>query len=595
MHQRIFGGIRFLTALLLLTELLSMPLVSLSGSTPALNEGGLSQDQRVVQALSRLTFGARPGDFDRVKKMGVDAFIEEQLNPDSIDDTALFKRLEKLPTLNLATPTLAEQYNPPKPPPTPTPAATPAKTVATDVKTAASDVKASAAGEAMKSAVIPGATPAPQTQPPPNAKPVPTPAPKNPYMVVTELQRAKLLRAVYSERQLYEVIVDFWENHFSIFANKDADRWMLTSFDRDSIRPFSMGRFRDLLGATAHSPAMLFYLDNWQSSMLHEYPATKDKPARKTGGINENYARELMELHTLGVDGGYSQKDVQEVARCFTGWTIRKPNEEGVFVYNPAAHDNGEKIVLGVKIPAGGGIADGERVLDILAKSPATARFITTKMARRFMGDVPPEAVIDRAVKTFLATDGSISETLRSIVSSPEFFGTATFQSKIKSPFEYVASALRITNAETDAHRPILDWIGRMGQPVYGRITPDGYPDVSREWLSNNDLLARFNFATALALNTVKGTTIDAAKVLSRESDPDKAANETIRVVLMGQASERTRKSLKDLARETSRTAVQSPPPAAAMLTARSAEERTKALTGQLVALALGTPEFQRK
>src|ERR1035437_6203093 len=343
--------------------------------------GGLSSDQRVSQALLRLTFGVRPGDFEAVKDMGVKEYIDRQLAPDSIDDSALQKRLDRLPTLNLSNPTIAEQYNPPKPKPTPTPVPTPV----------AAAVAAAGAG------AEPGSTMtmvAPTPSPSPTPKPAPTPVPKNPGMVVTELQRAKLLRAVYSERQLNEVMVDFWENHFSIFVNKDADRWLMTGFDRDSIRPFALGKFRDLLGATAHSPAMMFYLDNWQSTALHEYPATKDKPARKTGGINENYARELMELHTLGVDGGYTQKDVQEVARCFTGWTIRNPYAEGIFYFNPAQHDNGEKTVLGVKIAANGGIGDGEKVLDILARHPSTARFVATNLARRFIGDDPPKAVI---------------------------------------------------------------------------------------------------------------------------------------------------------------------------------------------------------
>ncbi|HEY2866031.1 MAG TPA: DUF1800 domain-containing protein, partial [Pyrinomonadaceae bacterium] len=447
----------------------------------AFASGGVRQssaavDQRAIQVLSRLSFGARPGDLDAVKKMGVPAYIEQQFSPDSIDDSALQNRLNKLSTLMLSSPTIAELYNPPKPTPTPSPAV--AKTE-----------QSVAAGSIMPEPI---ATPAVSASPTPTPKP--TPPPKNPGMVVGELQRAKLLRAVYSERQLYEVMVDFWENHFSIFANKDADRLLLTGFDRDSIRPFAMGRFRDLLGATAHSPAMLFYLDNWTSSVVHNYPATKDRPARSTGGINENYARELMELHTLGVGGGYTQQDVQEVARCFTGWTIRRPDQEGLFFYNPAQHDNGEKTVLGQKIPAGGGVADGERVLDILAKSPATAKFVVTKMARRFVGDKPPASLVNRASAIFLKTDGSISETLRSIITSPEFFNQTAYRTKVKSPFEFVASALRATDAETDAGAPVLGWISRMGQPVYGHVTPDGYPDMSTAWLSNNDLLARFNF-----------------------------------------------------------------------------------------------------
>jgi uncharacterized protein (DUF1800 family) len=424
-------------------------------------------------------------------------------------------------------------------------------------------------------------------------------------MVVNELQRAKLLRAVYSERQLNEVMVDFWENHFSIFANKDADRLLLTGFDREAIRPFAMGEFRDLLGATAHSPAMLYYLDNWTSSVVRKYPATKDKPERQTGGINENYARELMELHTLGVDGGYTQKDVQEVARCFTGWTIRKPNEEGVFIYNPALHDNGEKVVLGVKIPAGGGIADGERVLDILAKHPSTAHFIATKLARRFLGDDPPKAVVDHAAQVFLNTNGSITATLKDIITSPTFFSTASYRTKVRSPFEYVAAALRITNAETDANQPILSWIARMGQPVYGRVTPDGYPDKSSEWLSNNDLLARFNFAGALASNSIKGTTVDMKKLLDKNDmdDPLKVEDALSRLILMNQITDHTKEALKKIAQDAvaAKTASVEKTALTGTMASDFAAPKPAANTKQpdykveMLGLILGTPEFQRK
>ena len=343
-------------------------------------------------------------------------------------------------------------------------------------------------------------------------------------MVVTDLQRAKILRAVYSDRQLYEMMVDFWENHFSIFANKDDDRYLLTAFDRETIRPFALVRFRDLLGATAHSPAMLYYLDNWRSSVPRPYPAKGDKPAGTDGGFNENYARELMELHTLGVDGGYTQKDVQEVARCFSGWTIQKPNEQGLFLYRPGLHDDGEKIVLGHKILAGGGIADGERVLDILATHPSTAKFIATKLARRFISDDPPQSVIDRAAAVFLKTDGSIRETLRAIITSPEFFSTSAYRAKTRSPFEYVAAAMRALNAETDGDRPVLDFIGRMGQPLFGRITPDGYSDRAEQWLSSGAMIARLNFASALATNRLKGTSINFHKLFEGTDESNKEA-----------------------------------------------------------------------
>src|SRR6267142_329641 len=324
-----------------------------AGEKPRHKTAALSGERRVAHVLNRLTFGARPGDMERVKAMGVEAFIAQQLDPDSLDDTALRTKLGKRPTLAMATPVIIEQYSPPKvvavPSPAPSPSANPTSTTLN-----------STVPKSMDSAATTQA-PAASTDKPATPKPIP-PA-KNPQMVVTELQRAALLRGVYSQRQLYEVMVSFWENHFSIFAYKDADRYLLTGFDREAVRPFAVGRFRDLLGATAHSPAMLFYLDNWQSSQPRSYPAGNGRPARTTGGVNENYARELMELHTLGVNGGYTQKDVQEVARCFTGWTIQKPNEEGLFLYRPGLHDDGEKIGLGHRILPGGGVADGERLL----------------------------------------------------------------------------------------------------------------------------------------------------------------------------------------------------------------------------------------
>src|SRR3954451_24586202 len=238
-------------------------------------------------------------------------------------------------------------------------------------------------------------------------------------------------------------MVDFWENHFSIFANKDADRWLLTGFDRDTIRPFALGRFRDLLGATAHSPAMLYYLDNWQSSVRHDIPATKDKPARSYGGINENYARDLMELHTLGVDGGYTQADVQEVARCFTGWTIKQSFWGGTFQYAPDRHDAGDKRVLGEAIRGRGGAAgeeEGNQVLRVLARQPATAHYVAPRLCRRFIADDPPPAAVKQVAHAFQASDGHVAAALRALFGSPAFLGST--RGKFKRPFEFVVSAL---------------------------------------------------------------------------------------------------------------------------------------------------------
>ncbi len=580
--------------------------------------------------------------------MGVEAFIAQQLDPDSIDDTALRAKVGKLPTLAMATPVIIEQYTPPKvvavPSPAPSPstnatgtsqnstvpksmdpslkvpevATAPVQTenyktrpqVEKQMEAAAPAVGSTTAlsqsVENMKTAkglqkpIATGQGPAESPDKP--AAPKPIPPPKNPQMVVTELQRAALLRGVYSQRQLYELMVSFWENHFSIFANKDADRYLLTGFDREAVRPFALGRFRDLLGATAHSPAMLFYLDNWQSSQPRSYPAANGKPARTSGGLNENYARELMELHTLGVNGGYTQKDVQEVARCFTGWTIQKPNEEGLFLFRPGVHDDGEKIVLGHRIPAGGGISDAERVLDILASHPSTAHFIATKLARRFISDDPPASVIDRAADTFLKTDGSIRETLRVIISSPEFFSAAAYRAKVRTPFEFVVAALRALNASSEAEPALLDWIKRMGQPVFGRLTPDGFPDSADQWLASGSLLERFNFASALATNRIKGTHIDTSGFLADIdlNDPHSVADRLTTVLLGGDISRETRVVVERIAKEELAGPIVVSSPLAGVSYGKepgksNVSSVASSYVSQMISMLIGAPEFQRR
>lgn len=575
----------------------------------------LTADQRIAHVLSRLTYGARPGDFEKVKAMGVEAFINQQLDPDSIDNSASIAKLRRLPSLNMATPVIIEQYTPPKPvlSPSPVPAKSP------DEKPAPPKSIAEI-GERQDAGKMPTLQSAMQNEMPkedavkmsqqkseaggtpayPGAATKPTPPPKNPQMVVTDLQRAKLLRAVYSDQQLYELMVDFWENHFSIFANKDDDRYLLTAFDRETIRPFAMGRFRDLLGATAHSPAMLFYLDNWRSSVPRPYPAKGDKPAGVDGGFNENYARELMELHTLGVDGGYTQKDVQEVARCFSGWTIQKPNEQGLFLYRPGLHDDGEKIVLGHKILPGGGYADGERVLDILATHPSTAKFIATKLARRFISDDPPQSVIDRAAAVFLKTDGSIRETLRAIITSSEFFSPAAYRAKTRSPFEYVAASMRALNAETDGDRPVLDLISRMGQPLFGRITPDGYSDRAEQWLSSGSMVVRFNFASALAANRLKGTSIKYSALLNGtdESNKDAVASRLTKLTVPVDLSSASRSVLDKVVHADVPANSSSPPTTvSAVYDPKTAQTpgAPVAYVSELVTLLIGSPEFQHR
>jgi uncharacterized protein (DUF1800 family) len=416
----------------------------------------LSSEQRILHFLNRTSFGPTLDELERVSRMGISAYLEEQLRPENIPDSSVDEKIAGLKTMRLSSGQLYDLYPPPK--------------------------LAKERGMTSRMAMA------------------------RPRIVILELQQARLLRAVYSRRQLYEVMADFWSNHFNIFAAKGADRWLLTSYDRDTIRPHVLGKFKDLLGATAHSPAMLFYLDNWLSASPN--PRARLGPNNRKRGLNENYAREIMELHTLGVDGGYTQKDVREVARCFTGWTIRRPRGEAEFVFDPRIHDDGEKILLGSRFASRGGINDGMRVLDILARHPSTARFIATKLARRFISDNPPNSVVDRAAQTFLQSDGDIAAVLRTIFGAPEFLAPAAYKAKVKKPLEFVASALRATGAETRVTPQLLRYLGRMGEPLFLAQPPTGYPDVAASWISPDMLLTRMNFANDLVSNRITGSSV---------------------------------------------------------------------------------------
>jgi len=428
----------------------------------------LDEDRRTLQLLNRTTFGPRPGDVDKVRRMGLRAFLDRQLHPERIDDSAVEARIATLPTLAMSSGELVEAFPPPK---------------------------------LARRATMEDAS---------------TTDPERPRRILIELAREEVWRAVYGERQLEEVMVQFWMNHFNIFAPKGADKWLLTSFERDTIRPRALGRFEDLLVATAKSPAMLFYLDNWLSAAPRAAPA--DGPlmrlARKRrNGLNENYARELMELHTLGVDGGYTQQDVTEVARAFTGWTLFRPRKRPEFVFASRIHDDGAKLVLGERIPAGGGIDDGMRVLHLLARHPSTARFISLELCQRFVADDPPPALVERARRRFLDTGGDIEAVLETILTAPEFYSEAAYRSKMKAPIELVASALRAFDADTDAGLPLLFFIGRMGQPMFQYQAPTGFPDRATTWIDPADLLVRMKFAAALATGRIAGTTVDANRI----------------------------------------------------------------------------------
>jgi uncharacterized protein (DUF1800 family) len=434
---------------------------------------------------------------------------------------------------------------------------------------------------------------------------------KRPQRVVEELAMAKMTRAVYSERQLQQVMDDFWFNHFNVFAGKGEVKWYLTSYERDVIQPHALGKFKDLVTASAKSPAMLFYLDNYLSAdpkaaqrQAEEramrqmqrgaggwgrrppalQPANPQNGKKQERGLNENYGRELMELHTLGVDGGYTQKDVTEVARCFTGWTIEKPREIAVFKFDEKLHDPDVKVVLGKKIRVGG-MKDGEQVIEILSKNPNTAKFISTKLARRFVSDNPPPALVARMAKTFQKSDGDIREVLRAMIYSPEFWSRETYRAKVKTPYELVVTSVRALGTDVDTPMPLVQWVGRIGEPLYQCQPPTGYPDKAETWVNTGALLSRLNFSLALAGNKVRGSRSDVPAVLGSEpgDDPKAALGRAVQVFLGGQAAPTTVETLEKQ--------LENPQVVQAKL-----DDPVKQVDlGVVTGLVLGAPEFQRR
>jgi uncharacterized protein (DUF1800 family) len=552
-----------------------------------------SDDPSIVHVLNRLGFGARPGEVERVRGVGLAAYIEQQLHPERSDDQALDARLKGFKTLTMSTRELADAYLIP----------------------ALAERRERQRQEAARGTDPAAVTPAPRGpgQPWPDemrsdpAQPGAGPldpaareARRRDGAVLGELSQQKLLRAIYSERQLQEVLVDFWFNHFNVFAGKGPDRIYLTSYERDVIRLHALGRFRDLLGAVAQSPAMLFYLDNWMSAdpemesrLAARRPGFQRRPGGLLGrgrpgrpdqgdprmtpdqapqqrpqmprGLNENYARELMELHTLGVDGGYTQKDVVEVARAFTGWTITTPRLGGLFRFDERMHDDKEKLVLGHTIKAGGGRRDGEEVLDILAAHPSTARFIATKLARRLVADDPPASLVDRAAARFRETGGDIREVVRAIVLSPEFFAPEARRAKVKTPFEFVASALRATGASVANAQPLAVTLRDLGMPLYFAQPPTGYADRADAWVNTGALLNRMNFAVGLFDGRMRGVTVDLSRLAGTAELPA-GRTAVVSTILPGEISAATRGTI----------------------------EKGETLA-EVAALAVGSPEFQRR
>ncbi len=517
----------------------------------------LSQDQQITHTLNRLGYGPRPGDVECVGQMGLARWIERQLEPGRIPDDRVDAALQAFPTLTMPVPELVRAY--PEP----------------DQKALAKLQSGQMSQEEMRAMAPPE---------------------KRPFRIAAELQAAKLTRAVLSERQLEEVMTDFWINHFNVDARKGAVKWMVADYERTAIRPHALGKFRDLLFATAHHPAMLFYLDNWMSTKADFVPVAGPAKGRKLG-LNENYAREIMELHTLGVDGGYTQEDVIEVARAFTGWSIERPREQGTFRFVPVAHDNGAKRVLGHVLPADGGEQDGIKVIDILSRHPSTAKFVATKLARRFVSDEPPPALVERAAKTFRDTDGDIRRVVVTIITSPEFFSAEAYRAKIKTPLEIVASSVRAVDGDLQApgapgsQQPggglaLAQQVNKLGEPLYQQQPPTGYPDVAEAWVNAGSLLSRMNFALRLTANRVPGVRIDLSRTVGSADrhKPGQVLDALLRAVLQGQATSQTRSVL----------AAHLDDPE---ITRATRDDRGPADTDveKLAALVLGSPEFQRK
>ncbi len=575
----------------------------------------LPKDKQALHALDRLTFGPRPGDVEQVRKMGVKRWVDLQLHPERIkENPVLAARLQPLESLRMTQAEVVRSYPPrqlivaiangrEKLPDDPVTRAAVERLVQkyrakkgdgaqtqddVEPKTSITDILSGDQIRTLRTgtpaekqqliASLPENTiddmiialPQPQRQQLFNFVPVDV---RRKIMLMNapqsvlnyDLSEGKLYRAIYSNRQLQELLSDFWYNHFNVFLDKGADRYLVPTYERDAIAPHVFGNFRDLLEATAKSPAMLFYLDNWQS-VAPAMANAKAKRPKQGRGLNENYARELMELHTLGVDGGYTQKDIVEVARCFTGWTIKAPRMGGGFDYNDKVHDKGEKVVLGVTIPAGGGKEDGERVLDILARHPSTARFISRKLAVRFVADQPPQALVDRMAAVFTKTGGDLRAVMKTMLDSKEFWSQGAYRAKVKTPFEMIVSAVRAVNADVTYAFPLANQIAQLGQPLYRKVEPTGYSSANAEWVNSSALLARMNFALALAQNRIPGVRVDTSH---SGADPEQVA----KAVLFEDVSAQTRAAIEKAL----------------------AENKKPVTPALLTGLVLGSPDFQRR
>ena len=579
------------------------------GPVPETNRKALTEDQKILHVLNRLGFGPRPGDVERVRAIGLQKYIDQQLNPAAIGDSALEAKVKNLEVFNMSTAEVFAKY--------PNPGALlrqleGGRQAAADAQARRRTAMTPAAGEPAQPEAMNDADRRDRQQ---KLQELYRKYDLRPAgQLMPQIVSNRVLRAVYSERQLQEVMVDFWQNHFNVFSGKNAVRWYIPSYERDVLRKNALGNFRDLVVGTAQHPAMLFYLDNFESvapnagnqnrgnGRLAEAirsgnltPQMRERIKRNQGltdaeldqrikrqqtmaqnqrrrGINENYARELMELHTLGVDGGYSQKDIVEVARAFTGWTIADPRgyrraaagmitgeedrrlarlqrqagvpddiDSGEFYFNANWHDNGEKSVLGQKVNEGG-VKDGMKVIDILVKHPSTARFIARKLANKFVSDKPSEEFVKRIADAFTKSNGDIKTTLRAIFTDKEFFAPENYRAKIKTPFELAASSIRAVGGQTNGGPAMLAMLNKLGEVPYGYQAPTGYPDTAEDWVNTGALLERLNFAVAVASNRIPGTRVDLKPFAA--DGKSKILDKAIAEILDGEISPATRSTL---------------------------------------------------
>ena len=653
--------VRAVTALLL--GAMALPGMAI-GSRPVGKSKALTEDQKILHVLNRLGFGARPGDVAKVKAMGLQKYIDQQLNPSTISDSVAENKVKNLEVFNLSTAEVFAKY--------PNPGAL-LRQLEGGRQAQANAAQANPEREMTQDEQRERRQKLQELYRKYDLRPA--------NQLLPQIVSNRVLRGVYSERQLQEVMVDFWQNHFNVFSGKAAVRWYIPSYERDVLRKNALGNFRDLVVGTAQHPAMLFFLDNFESVSPNAQrnqggngrlqqairngnltPRQREQIKQRQGltdaqldqrikqmqqagqrqqgrGINENYARELMELNTLGVDGGYSQKDIVEIARAFTGWTIADPRgyrraaagmingdedkrlariqrqagvpddiESGEFYFNERWHDKQPKMVLGQKVEEGG-VKDGLKVIDILVRHPSTAKFIARKLVNKFVSDTPSDALVGRVADAFSRSNGDIKTTLRAIFTDAEFFAPSNYRAKIKTPFELAVSSIRALDGETNAGPAMLAMLNKLGEIPYGYQAPTGYPDSAEDWVNTGALLERLNYSVAIASNRIPGTRVNLAEYKS--SSTAQVLDKAIATILDGDVSPATRAGLlKQISQPLPEVTagneidedVQEMPNVRQGGQGRMAGRQTRLTppTGdpevfKVISLVLGTPEFQRQ